>query len=278
MAPSTATSDFSQKYGAWTLVTGASSGIGAQFARSLAARGLNVILTARRTQQLNDLASELESKHSVKTHVLTADLTQPGAASKLAAEVSTFDIGLFINNAGVESTGLYIGLPVPEVEQLVALNVAAVSVLARLIGRQIAERKRGGGVIFVSSCASRPSPYGALYASSKAFVSTLSVSLRYEMAEFGVDVLAFEPGFVKSDMADRVAAVFDPTKFGLEIMETEETVEECVRTLGGRPAVCTPGWKNRLTKFFMDYLPRATFFPMYCDMVRKTLPAEKTSL
>lgn len=277
MAPSTATSEFSKKYGPWALVTGASSGIGAQFARSLAARGLNVILTARRTQKLEELASELSSKHSVKTHVLSADLAQPGAGTKLATEVAAFDIGLLINNAGIESMGLYIGVPVQEVERLIAVNVTSVATIARLVGRQIAERGTSGGIIFTSSIGARPSPFAGLYASSKAFVSTLAISMKYEMADMGVDVLAIEPGLIRSEMTGRTGEVMDIESMGFDMMETEDAVEAFIRALGKKD-VCTPGWKNRAAMAVLSCLPKSMALKMMAGQMKKLLPADKTSL
>lgn len=135
--------------------------------------------------------------------------------------------------------GLYIGLPLEEVENLVALNVTAVAVIARLVGRQIADG-HAGGIIFTSSAGSRPNPFFALYSASKAFVTTLAVAMKYEMADIGVDVLTFEPGHTRSEMSVRGGEVIDLASAGFERMETDVALEACVKALG-KETMCTPG-------------------------------------
>ncbi len=121
------------------------------------------------------------------THVIQADLMKAGAATEVGAAVAEFDVGLLVNNAGVEYFGAYCNATPEEIDRLIALNVTAVSQLARAVGVRLARRGRGE-IIFVSSFAARPGPYSALYNASKTFVSTLSVSLRYELREYGVEI------------------------------------------------------------------------------------------
>eukprot|EP00171_Calliarthron_tuberculosum_P019329 IDg19329t1 len=123
------TRDAFSKYGAWAVVTGASSGIGAQFVRSLAARGLHIILSARREERLHELAAEVRAEHGIRTHVVRADLTIPGDIELLIAEASRYDVGLLVNNAGVELVGRFLSRAAADVARVIAVNAVAMAAL-----------------------------------------------------------------------------------------------------------------------------------------------------
>eukprot|EP00171_Calliarthron_tuberculosum_P002010 IDg2010t1 len=250
-------SDEFAKYGAWALVTGASSGIGAQFVRSLAARGLHIILSARREDRLHALAAEVRAAHDVRTHVVRADLTVPGDIDRLIAEASRYDVGLLVNNAGVELVGAFLTKAAADVARVVAVNATAMALLAHGIGSRIASRAHGGGVIFVSSVLARPSPNMATYAATKAFTTTLAVSLRYELAASGVEVLSFEPGFVESEITDRMRAN------GVEVdaLPVDTAVERCLAQFGKR-AVYSPTFAMCVLKRIVDWLPYSWTMPL----------------
>lgn len=261
-----ATMAFREKYGPWAVVTGASSGLGAQFCRSLASRGLNLLMTARRLPRLERLAASLRDEHKIETRIVQADLSTPAGATDIAEAASALDVGLLVNNAGVHSLGAYLGKPVSEVNRLIAVNVTAVSNLASTIGRQIAARGKGG-IVFVSSLGARPQPYTAVYAASKAFVSTLAVGLRFELRKSGVDVLSFEPGVVESEMVDGVRAELGETSAG----KVDRAVESCLRKLVAGEATWTPGFWNRVFKFVTDHCPHAVGVGIMGYMFEKKL-------
>lgn len=270
------TTEFMRKYGPWALVTGASSGMGKEWCRSLASRGLNIAMAARRTPKLEELAAELKSKHSVDTRVLTADLSQPGAAAKLATGVEDLEIGMLINNAGVDAFGLFVGIAPEKLEQVMTLNMVSVALLARLVGRRIADR-RSGGIIFTSSMGSMPQPFSGLYSSTKSFVTTLGVSMKYEMAEYGVDVLTFEPGPTQSEITARMNETTSMGDMGFQLMDTSVAVETCLKALG-KADVCTPGFTNRVLKWFLANLPWWLTLPTMGGQMKKILPKEQTGI
>lgn len=271
----TSVSEFARRYGQWAVVTGASSGIGEQFARLLAKRGLDVVLIARRSERLLSLSSELQSQHNVATRVVVADLTTTNGLRAVEDSVSDLDVGLLVNNAGIESVGAYMELDTSEVEKVIELNVTAVARLTSTVGKQLVQRGRGGGLIFVSSINARPWPYLALYAASKSFVSTLAVSIRYELAKDGVDVLCFEPGAVESEMMSRQNERFGEENMTAAItaMKAEKAVEMCLDKLGKR-TVFTPGFRNILLKKGVDFLP-FIMLPIVAKMISKLLENQK---
>ncbi len=260
-----------QRCGDWALVTGASSGIGAQFCKSLAAYRFNIVLVARREHRLLTLAKELEDDHQVKTVVIPADLANSDDVNRVIARVQSIDIGLLVLNAGVDMLGAYLCNTPESVQSLLAVNVTAVATFASTIGRSVAKRGRGA-VIFVSSLGARPTPYMATYAASKAFVSALGLALHEEWRNLGVDVMVFEPGVVQSEMADRFFATTG-NKLKLPAYSSEKAVDKCLRTLGKR-ANCTTGVRNAIYRRISDWLPHSFTIPLSASNFRRILPAE----
>jgi short-subunit dehydrogenase len=186
------------------LVTGASSGIGQRLALLLAGNGSDLVIVARRTGLLEELAARLREEHKVSVEVLTADLTSATGLAAAEARLSDPDrpIELLVNNAGFGSSGSFTDLPVGTAEDQVRLNVAAVVRLthAALPGML---RRCHGGVLNVSSVAGFvPSPGAAVYGATKAFVTAFSESLSAEVKQRGVHVTALCPGFTRTEVRD----------------------------------------------------------------------------
>ena len=183
-------SEFSSKYGPWALITGASEGTGAEFARQLAAKGLNLILVARREGPLDALADEIGKAHPVKVITATVDLTKKDAATRIAEIAAPFEVGLVIANAGADTNGsLFLDCDIADWEALVAMNVSTTMRLAHHIGQGMRARGRGGMILVGSGAC-----YGGLnglgvYCASKGFVMNLAEGLWAEFRHYGVDVL-----------------------------------------------------------------------------------------
>lgn len=197
----------------WTtaLITGASAGIGLEFARLLAGGGSNLVLVARSTRQLESIAGQLRRDHGVDVEVLVADLTNDVDLERVSARLRRDDrpVDLLINNAGAGSIGPTTELPLQREENLIRLNVIAVLRLSRVAAA--AMQKRGSGTILnvASLAAWGPLPYFAVYGATKAFVLSLSLALREELRGTGVSVTALAPGFVDTDFGDK-AGVRNP--------------------------------------------------------------------
>jgi short-subunit dehydrogenase len=186
------------------LVTGASSGIGEQFARTLATSGTDLVVVARRQERLRELAGQLESAHGVTVEVLPADLTD--AAQRAAVEVRLADrdrpVDLLVNNAGLGTYGPFIDQDVDREDAEIQLNVVAVTRLAHAALPAMVARGHGGVVNVASVAGFQPLAYNAVYSATKAYVLRLSEALHEELRGTGVHVTALCPGFVRTEFQD----------------------------------------------------------------------------
>jgi short-subunit dehydrogenase len=188
-----------QRYGEWALVTGASSGIGAAFARAFAREGISCVLTARREDRLQSLADELEKSHQVATRVVAVDLGVPAGADRLAEAVSDLEISILVNNAGFGSAGRFGTQDRDQVRNMVELNCMAPAVLTSSLLPGMCERGRGALIVVGSIAGSQPLPLHALYSATKAFDNLLGEALWGELQGSGVDCLSVLPGTTETE-------------------------------------------------------------------------------
>jgi short-subunit dehydrogenase len=195
----------------WALVTGASSGIGEAFARTLAARGRDVVLVARSADVLERLAGELREEHGVAALVLPRDLARPDAAARIAAalEEHRIEVDLLVNNAGIGGLERFDATPPERVTAQVHVNVtAATELIAALLPGMVA--RGGGAIVNIASLASfYPVPYMAVYSATKHYLLALGLSLREELRGTGVRVLTVCPGAVDTNFPTANGMVYD---------------------------------------------------------------------
>ena len=240
---------FKERYGPWAIVTGASAGIGAEFARQLARIGLNLILVARRKQRLDDLARQLEPASQIQVKAIAADLSRPDFLPPLWSAIGHLEVGLLVNNAGFGLAGEFLDHKLEKELALLDVNCRAALILTHAFGRQMAQRKRGG-IIFVSSVSGFiATPFEAHYAASKAYELFLAESLGYELKKNGVDVLALCPGSTDTEF-HAVAG-----SRSVAAMPAAPVVELAIKKLGRQP-VAIPGWHNRLLVYLLKFTPR----------------------
>ncbi|MGL5742506.1 MAG: SDR family NAD(P)-dependent oxidoreductase [Legionella sp.] len=167
------------------LITCASSGIGLSFAQLLAKQGSNLILVARHQEQLEQVASELSKQHHIKTHVIAADLAEPGAAQKIFSETQKLNLSvdILINNAGFGKWGDFLNFDTATYSSIVHLNIIALTDLCHLYLPQMLEKKEGGIINVASTAAFLPIPYSVVYAASKAYVLNFSEALYVEVQQ-----------------------------------------------------------------------------------------------
>ncbi len=242
----------------WTLVTGASSGIGEVFARRLAERKSNLILTARSADKLHALARTVEAEHGIDTRVVPVDLGAQDGATRLAIAVAALDLPVehLVNNAGVGAVGLVVDAEAARHADMVRLNCEALVVLTRhLLPAMIA--RRSGGVIQVASTASfQPVPYMATYAATKAFVHSYTVALAEELRSSGVRMMALCPGPVPTGFQEAAGIPQLAGPMARIAMTADETVLAALRAYEDERTVCVPGSINRLTALSAKLLPR----------------------
>ncbi|MGH9407059.1 MAG: SDR family NAD(P)-dependent oxidoreductase [Terriglobia bacterium] len=186
---------------AYALVTGASSGIGECFARQLARRRKDLVLTARSEDKLKALCEEFSTAAGVRAEAMAADLAEPKAAERLVRSLRQreIEIDLLVNNAGFGAQGRFWTIPFERQAGIIRLNVEALLELTYLLAPAMVA-KRQGGVINVSSTASfQPLPYTAVYAASKSFVTSFSMGLAEELRPYGVKVVTLCPGTTETN-------------------------------------------------------------------------------
>jgi short-subunit dehydrogenase len=252
------------------LVTGASSGIGAAFARALAARGAHLVLAARSTDKLEALAAELSARHGVRAVAVRSDLAQPGAGAALAREVASrgVTVDVLVNNAGFATHGLFEATSPERERDEIQVNVAAVVDLAHAFFPGMLARGRGAVVNVASTAAFQPVPYMAVYGATKAFVLSFSEALWGEARGRGVSVLALCPGQTDTAFFD-VAG--DVARLGRR--ETAEVVvERALRALARNRSHVVSGFSNWLLAQSPRFSPRAVTVRIAQALMRPRAP------
>ena len=243
---------FTGRYGPAALVTGASTGLGAEFARQLAARGLDLVLVARRRDRLEDVARELRAAHGVAVHVAALDLAAPDLRDRLCDAIQGQDVGLLVSNAGRYGFGRFLDARLEDELEGLDVNARAPLVLAHEFARRLAGRGRGGMIFLSSSSAYQGTPFAAGYGAAKAHTLTLAEALAYELAPWNVDVLAVCPGPV----ATEGTADMDTSSFPIGPMQAPPVVRAALDALGRRTAI-VPGLPNAAVATLGKLMPRS---------------------
>jgi uncharacterized protein len=242
--------------GATVLVTGASSGIGAAFAASLAERGANLILVARSLDVLDATATELRTAHGIEVSTFRADLTDRADRARLIEAYASTRVDVLINNAGVPTYGTFSEMPIESELDLLELNCAAVLELTRaFLPRMLAARS--GGVINVASTAAfQPTPHMATYGASKAFVLAFSQAVATECRRSGVHVLAFCPGAVATNFSSRLGEPRLTDRIFSHSPGAAYVVPGALDAFAHAKTLFIPGFQNRLQSISVRVAPR----------------------
>lgn len=208
---------------AFTLITGASSGIGEVFARRLAEKKHDLVLVARSEKKLHELCDELMLQHKIIAHYVPLDLSEPGADARLFEETQRhgFEIDWLINNAGFGSMGDFTELPLERELEMIDLNCRVLVALTHRYLPQMRERKRGTIINTSSTISFQPLPFMSTYAATKAFVTSFSEGIAEENRPYGVHVMALCPGATETNFF-AAAEIKDP--FKMKGMQTAEQV------------------------------------------------------
>ncbi|MGD0303288.1 MAG: SDR family oxidoreductase [Candidatus Acidiferrales bacterium] len=255
--------------GKWSLVTGASAGIGLELAKLLAEGGTNLVLTARRTDRLQKLASDLASKHGVKTEVLSVDLTRPEAPAEIfAATVQKgIDVELLVNNAGFGAFGNAWEIPAEKMVDMIQVNCSAVVHLTRLYMPPMVARGHGDILIVASVAGFQAVPYNAVYAATKSFDLLFSQAITEEASGTGVNICALCPGSTDTEFQE---VSHQPDR----VLRKAETAEKVARVgleaLAAGKSYVISGRKNKLMVESQRIAPRQFVVRMVKKMMRPT--------
>ena len=256
-----------EKYGEWVVVTGASSGIGREFAKELAAAGKKIVLVARTEATLRQtLEDDLDASH----RIVVADLCTPEGLQALDDETRELDVGLVVHSAGLaHAGGFFDGSPKTDAA-LLAIHITATVEIARVFGKRMVNR-RGGGLILVSSgFGFAPIPYAAVYGAAKAFVISFGEALAFELRSESVDVLTVIPGATKTNMANKLAKQIDMSKVPIPHGDPRKVARVGLGALGRKDSV-VPGGMNKVMALMMGLMPRRMAKAQFGKLLKSAL-------
>lgn len=238
-----------EKYGDWSLVTGASDGIGKAFCKEIARSGMNVCLVARREQVLIQYSQELEKEFKIKTRVIPLDLSDSISVKILAEKTIDLDIGLIVAAAGFGTSGEFLKSDLASELAMIDVNCRSVIQLCHHFGPKLAQRKSGGIVLMSSLVAFQGVPGAAHYSATKAFIQTFTEGWYHELSQYGVDLIASAPGPVFSGFSSRA-------DMKMTQAETPETVARKTLLALGRKMTVRPGFLSKFLEYLLKTLPR----------------------
>ena len=242
-------SEFQEKYGPCAVITGASDGIGQEFARVVAKNGLNTILIARREERLKLLSEELTKAYGTEHRILVADLSKAESITVITQSTKDLCVGLLIAAAGYGTSGMFVENKINDEIEMIDVNCRSVVALAHYFGNQFKHQKHGGIILMSSLVGFQGVPRAANYAATKAFIQTLAEGLRVEMKPFHVDVLSVAPGPVNSGFGKRA-------NMNLGAAATPKTVASVsINALSHRTTV-RPGFLAKFLEFLLKPMPR----------------------
>ncbi|MCJ8273195.1 MAG: SDR family NAD(P)-dependent oxidoreductase, partial [Psychrosphaera sp.] len=234
--------NFTQKYGSWALVTGATTGIGRAISEQLAQQGMNIVAVARNEGNLQALKQALQDDYAVDVRTIAADLSKPDANEMIERQSQDLDVGLLVANAGVENTGHFIENDQQAESHLLALNVVSPMQLSHSFAQRFAKRGKGGILLVSSLFGYQGVPYFANYSASKAYILSLGEALNVELKPLGIDVTVLSPGLTNTPMAANIPVDFNK-------MPITKHAPEMVARVGlnalGRKATVVPGFINK---------------------------------
>jgi len=254
------------QFGPWALVTGASSGIGKEFARQIAASGINVVLVARRDALLSELGRAISQEFDVRYRALAMDLSQEGFIAGLADATDDIDIGLVVSNAGTGNPGEFLKLDRQLLQANLRLNTMAHLDITHHFGAKLAERRRGGLILIGAMGAEIGIPFMANDGGAKAYVHSLGEALHYEFKPLGVYVTVLAAALTNTAVLEKFG--LGPKTRPMKPMSVEQCVSEGLNALRENRSRIVPG---RLNRFMDAFVPAFVKRTMTAKMLGKAL-------
>jgi uncharacterized protein len=261
-----------KRFGPWALVTGASSGIGREFARQVAAAGINVVLVARRENLLKQAGAEFSKRYGVEHRVVVLDVSQEDFIGQLASATNDLDIGLVVSNAGTGNPGEFLKHDRQLLRETVRLGAMAHLDIAHHFGAKLTERRRGGIVLAGAMGAENGVPLMANDGAAKAYVHSLGEALHFEFKPLGVCVTVLAAGFTDTAVIGKFG--LDPKTMPMKPMSVEQCVSEALDGLRQNRSRVVPGRMNRILNALV---PASLARRLEADLLGKGL-ASKSAL
>src|ERR1700726_845939 len=255
-----------KRFGPWALVTGASSGIGKEFARQIAASGINTVLVAWRQDLLKEVGAEFSKRYGVEQRVVVLDVSQEDFIRQIASATDDLDIGLVVSNAGTGNPGEFLKLDRQLLEETLRLNTMSHLDIAHYFGGKLAERRRGGLILVGAMGAENGIPCMANDGGAKAYVHSLGEALHYEFKPLGVYVTVLAAGVTNTAVLEKFA--LDPKTMPMKPMSVEQCVSEGLSGLVKNRSRIVPG---RLNRILNALVPASLARKMLADLLGKGL-------
>ena len=261
-----------KRFGPWALVTGASSGIGKEFARQIAASGINVVLVARRDALLAELGRAISQEFGVQYRALAMDLSQEGFIAGLADATNDLDIGLVVSNAGTGNPGEFLKLDRQLLQATLRLGAMAHLDIAHHFGQKLGERRQGGIILAGAMGAENGVPCMANDGAAKAYVHSLGEALHYEFKRLGVYVTVLAAGFTNTAVLEKFG--LDPKTMPMKPMSVDQCVSEGLSGLRKNRSRVVPG---RLNRIMNALVPASLARKLEADLLGKGLASKAAS-
>jgi short-subunit dehydrogenase len=258
-----------KRFGPWALVTGASSGIGKEFAQQIAASGINIVLVARREDLLKEVGVEFSKRYGVEHRVVVLDVSREDFIRQLASATDDLDVGLVVSNAGSGNPGEFLKLDRQLLEETLRLNTMSHLDIAHYFGGKLAERRRGGLILVGAMGAENGIPCMANDGGAKAYVHSLGEALHYEFKPLGVYVTVLAAGVTNTAVLEKFA--LDPKTMPMKPMSVEQCVSEGLSGLVKNRSRIIPG---RLNRILNALVPASLARKMLADLLGKGLASK----
>ena len=255
-----------KRFGPWALITGASSGIGKEFARQIAASGINIVLVARRQDLLKEVGVEFSKRYGVEHRVVVLDISREDFIGQLASATDDLDIGLVVSNAGTGNPGEFLKHDRQLLRETVRLSAMAHLDIAHHFGAKLTERRRGGIVLAGAMGAENGVPLMANDGAAKAYVHSLGEALHFEFKPLGVCVTVLAAGFTDTAVIGKFG--LDPKTMPMKPMSVEQCVSEALDGLRKNRSRVVPGRMNRILNALV---PASLARKMEADLLGKGL-------
>jgi len=261
-----------KRFGPWALVTGASSGIGKEFARQIAASGINIVLVARREDLLKEVGVEFSKRYGAKHRVVVLDVSREDFIGQLASATDDLDIGLVVSNAGTVNPGEFLKLDRQLLHETLRLNTIAHLDITHHFGQKLGERRRGGIILVGALGAENGIPCMANDGGAKAYVHSLGEALHYEFKPLGVYVTVLAAGVTNTAVIDKFG--LNPKTMPMKPMSVEQCVSEGLSGLLKNRSRVVPG---RLNRIMNALVPASLARKLLADLLGKGLVTRAAS-